>query len=60
MSIIAPESLADLRRQPALQGKKIGFCSGSFDLTHAGHVLFFEDCKKHVDIFCQGVVELTL
>lgn len=55
MSIIAPESLADLRHQPALQGKKIGFCSGSFDLTHAGHALFFEDCKKHVDVLVVGV-----
>ncbi len=31
-------------------GKKIVFCSGSFDLTHAGHVLFFEACKKLGDI----------
>lgn len=26
------------------------FCSGCFDLTHAGHALFFEDCKKHGDV----------
>jgi FAD synthetase len=25
---------------------KIVICSGSFDIIHAGHVLFFEDCKK--------------
>lgn len=25
----------------------IVFCSGAFDLLHAGHVLFFEDCKRH-------------
>ena len=30
--------------------KKIIFCSGTFDLTHAGHILFFEDCKKQGDI----------
>lgn len=30
--------------------KKIVFCSGTFDLTHAGHILFFEDCKKHGNI----------
>lgn len=29
--------------------KKIGFCSGAFDLTHAGHVLFFRECKKYCD-----------
>lgn len=35
--------------------KKIVFVSGCFDLTHAGHVLFFEDCKKHGDILIVGV-----
>lgn len=35
--------------------KKIVFCSGSFDLTHAGHILFFEDCKKYGDILVVGV-----
>ena len=36
-------------------GKKIVFCSGTFDLTHAGHVLFFEDCKKYGDILFVAV-----
>jgi cytidyltransferase-like protein len=31
-------------------GKRIVFVSGSFDITHAGHVLFFEDAKRHGDI----------
>ncbi len=31
-------------------GQKIVFCSGTFDLPHAGHVIFFEDCKKYGDI----------
>lgn len=35
--------------------KKIVFCSGSFDLVHAGHVLFFEDCKKFGDILVVSV-----
>ena len=30
--------------------EKIVFCSGGFDLTHAGHALFFEDCKKQGDV----------
>lgn len=29
--------------------KVIVFCSGVFDLTHAGHALFFEDCKANED-----------
>lgn len=39
---------AILAQRPA--DKKIVFCSGTFDLTHAGHILFFEDCKKYGDI----------
>ena len=35
--------------------EKIVFCSGSFDLTHAGHVLFFEDCRKLGDILVVGI-----
>ncbi len=35
--------------------KTIIFCSGTFDLTHAGHILFFEDCKKQGDILVVGV-----
>lgn len=42
------EELRRIRRE--FKGKKIVFCSGVFDLTHAGHVLFFEDCKKLGDI----------
>lgn len=44
---------------PSIRGKhkdkKIVFCSGSFDLVHAGHILFFEDCKKIGDILIVGV-----
>lgn len=38
------------RIREVYKDKKIVFCSGSFDLTHAGHVLFFEGCKKLGDI----------
>jgi len=31
-------------------GKKLIFASGSFDLTHAGHVLFLEDAKAQGEI----------
>ncbi len=41
-------SLMDIREQN--KDKIIGFASGSFDLSHAGHVLFFEDCKRLCDI----------
>jgi cytidyltransferase-like protein len=35
--------------------KKIVFCSGTFDLTHAGHAVFFENCKKLGDILVVGI-----
>jgi len=45
-----------LQLRESNRDKKIVFCSGSFDLTHAGHILFFEDCKKLGDILvvCVG------
>lgn len=48
MVILNIDELLQLRENN--KDKKIVFCSGSFDLPHAGHVLFFEDCKKLGDI----------
>ncbi|MBM3231772.1 adenylyltransferase/cytidyltransferase family protein [Candidatus Pacearchaeota archaeon] len=42
------EELKSLRKK--YPEKKIVACSGGFDLTHAGHILFFEDCKSQGDI----------
>lgn len=53
MTIIRFDDLADIRAKNL--DKKIVFCSGTFDLTHAGHVLFFEDCKKYGDILVVAV-----
>lgn len=41
-------SLHDIREQH--KDEIIGFASGSFDVTHAGHALFFEDCKRLCDV----------
>lgn len=41
-------SLSEIR--DTHKGEIIGFASGSFDLSHAGHVLFFEDCKRLCDV----------
>ncbi len=46
--IISFDKLSGLRKK--YRNKKIVFCSGSFDLPHAGHVLFFEECKKLGDV----------
>lgn len=48
MTYIKFNELEKIRKKHKEQ--KIIFCSGCFDLVHAGHVLFLEDCKKHGDI----------
>ncbi len=58
MSLIPIHSLALIRQQHPHQ--KIGFCSGVFDLTHAGHVLFLENCKSHVDVLVAAVGSDTI
>jgi cytidyltransferase-like protein len=47
MAIIDYKDLPKLREKH--KDNKIVICSGSFDIIHAGHVLFFEDCKKYGD-----------
>ena len=37
------------------EGKTVAFASGCFDILHAGHVLFFADCKVGADILIVGV-----
>lgn len=37
--------------------KKIVLVTGSFDILHAGHILFFEDAKRQGDILVAGVGE---
>ena len=34
---------------------KVGFTCGSFDLTHAGHYLMFEECSKQCDTLVVGL-----
>jgi len=50
---IARHDLSKIREKH--KDKKVVFCSGGFDLTHAGHILFFEDCKKYGDILVVGI-----
>ena len=52
-SHISYSDLPKLRKKH--KNQKIVFCTGTFDLTHAGHVLFFEECKKYGDILVVGL-----
>ena len=53
MAYTTYNDLSSLREKH--RGKKIIFCSGSFDLLHAGHVLFLEACKGLGDILVVAV-----
>ncbi len=53
MAVITVDELSEVRKKHP--GKKIVFCTGSFDLVHAGHILFFEDCKAQGDILVVSV-----
>lgn len=60
MAIIHFDDIEKIRKKH--KGQKIIFCSGCFDVTHAGHVLFFEDCKKLGDVLvtmvgCDAVIK---
>jgi len=37
------------------QGRKIGFCSGCYDIIHSGHAAFFQLCKEISDILIVSV-----
>lgn len=49
------ETLASLCEKFRLQGKKIGFTSGVFDLLHAGHVDYLEQAKNLCDVLIVGL-----
>lgn len=49
------EELSELREMH--KDKKIVFASGTFDLTHVGHILFFEDCKRYGEILVVAIGE---
>lgn len=53
MAVIHYRDLSKIRKR--FKDKTIVFCSGTFDLTHAGHALFFEDCKRQGDILVVAV-----
>lgn len=51
--MISYKDLAKIRQKH--KGKIIVLATGSFDLLHAGHIVFFEDCKTRGDILVVGV-----
>jgi len=53
MVVVDFDYLSKIRK--GYQDKKVVFSCGVFDLTHVGHVLFLEECKKLGDILVVGV-----
>ena len=53
--IIQASDLTGIRIEKCTLGEIIVFCSGSFDITHPGHVVFLEDCKKLGDVLVVAV-----
>lgn len=50
-----PENLVKIRKQLKLEGKKVVFTNGCFDILHCGHIHLFREAKKRGDIFIVAV-----
>ena len=50
-----PENLGKIRRQLKLEGKKVVFTNGCFDILHCGHIHLIREAKKRGDIFIVAV-----
>ncbi len=53
MAIVTLKDLAGIRKKH--KHERLVYVSGTFDLTHVGHVLFFEDAKKQGDVLFVAV-----
>ena len=51
--VISYNDFVKLRRRH--KNQKVVLAAGSFDLLHAGHIVFFEDCKQLGDILVVGI-----
>ncbi|NQT79721.1 MAG: adenylyltransferase/cytidyltransferase family protein [Candidatus Aminicenantes bacterium] len=50
-----PENLVKIRRQLKLEGKKVVFTNGCFDILQCGHIHLFREAKKRGDVFIVAV-----
>ena len=53
--VLGLESLQIAVRQARLEGKKIGFTNGCFDILHHGHVALLESAARECDLLVVGV-----
>ena len=53
--LLTPDAAADTVKVWKLQGKKVVFTNGCFDILHAGHVQYLEKAKASGDMLVVGV-----
>lgn len=53
--ILSKETAAKLVQELKLQGKKVVFTNGCFDILHVGHLRYLNEAKKQGDILIVGV-----
>lgn len=56
-NFISEKQAIRITRKLQKQGKKIGLCTGSFDLLHPGHITHLIASKKYCDVLIVGVAE---
>ena len=54
-NVLAEKELLEKIKILKKQGKKIGLCTGSFDLLHPGHIIHLLAAKKECDILVVSV-----
>lgn len=53
--ILSRETAARVIEELKLQGKKVVFTNGCFDILHVGHLRYLNDAKKQGDVLIVGV-----
>lgn len=53
--ILSKETAAKLIEELKLQGKRVVFTNGCFDILHVGHLRYLNEAKKQGDILIVGV-----
>ena len=56
-NVVEKEQLPKILEKYRKEGKKIGLCSGSFDLLHPGHINHINSAKKLCDVLVVAVAE---
>lgn len=54
-NVLSDEEIVLVLEKLRKQGKKIGLCTGSFDLLHPGHIAHLDSAKKMCDILVVAV-----